>query len=315
MKSNLLTIAIPTYNRELILEEALSDLIPKISNYNLEIVICDNASTDNTKRVVEKYMAIYPHITYFRQSSNIIDKNFVTCYELASSKYIWLLGDSSRIVDIHFPKIIELLSSGELSAITMNAAGRVTDVKSKSFTDPIELLSELGWHLGLISSMIVLKAMTEKTYTHRYMETTFIHLGLFFEYLCLNGGTVLWMNETTTQPTHLNKLSTSWVPRAFEVYGKGWMCFVLSLPSQIPLNTRLKCVKDHSVKQGLFETKNLLELKRHNLLNYNQIRQYKHYLPFLTNSSLFKIFLICNTPYVVSKRFYKHYNSVRKRLI
>ena len=142
----------------------LSDLIPKISNYNLEIVICDNASTDNTKGVVEKYMAIYPHITYFRQSSNIIDKNFVTCYELASSKYIWLLGDSSRIVDIHFPKIIELLSSGELSAITMNAAGRVTDVKSKSFTDPIELLSELGWHLGLISSMIVLKAMTEKTY-------------------------------------------------------------------------------------------------------------------------------------------------------
>lgn len=130
-----------------------------------------------------------------------------------------ILGDYENYFVIALTSYNQLTLPSDLE-ITMNAAGRVTDVKSKSFTDPIELLSELGWHLGLISSMIVLKAMTEKTYTHRYMETTFIHLGLFFEYLCLNGGTVLWMNETTTQPTHLNKLSTSWVPRAFRFMAK-----------------------------------------------------------------------------------------------
>lgn len=316
MKSNLLTIAIPTYNRELILDEALADLIPKIRNYNLEIVVSDNASTDNTKAVVEKYMHEYPHIIYFRQPVNIIDKNFITCQRLATSKYVWLLGDSSRIYPQQLDTVMELLEKGDLSALIMNADMRVKDVPSKIFTDPINLLEELGWHMGLISSSIVAKEMSAPEITWRYMETTFIHMGSIFEYLCLNPASkVYWINQDGTTPTKLNRSSTSWHSRAFDIYGKGWMAFIFMLPSQIPIDSKLKCIKDHSIKQGLFETKNLLALKSQGLLYYRQIRQYKSYFPFLTNSSLFKIFLICITPYVVSKRFYKHYNSIRKRLI
>ena len=47
----LLSICIPTYNRENDLKNMLNSIK---SNNDIEIVICDDGSTDNTKELVKK---------------------------------------------------------------------------------------------------------------------------------------------------------------------------------------------------------------------------------------------------------------------
>ena len=73
MQSPLLSICIPTYNREKYLQECLDSIIGQegFSTQDIEIVISDNASQDGTMSLVESYKAKYPNIQYFRNAENI----------------------------------------------------------------------------------------------------------------------------------------------------------------------------------------------------------------------------------------------------
>ena len=74
----LISICIPTYNRCNYLQKSIESIISQaeFKDGKVEIVISDNASTDNTQFVVQKYTSKYKNIRYFRNSENISIKNF-----------------------------------------------------------------------------------------------------------------------------------------------------------------------------------------------------------------------------------------------
>ena len=64
MQANpLLSIVIPTYNRADFLDYCLKVHIPLAKAHNIQIIISDNASTDATKKIVQKRMEEYPLIS------------------------------------------------------------------------------------------------------------------------------------------------------------------------------------------------------------------------------------------------------------
>ena len=67
MKDKLVTVVIPTYNRAYILERT----IPSYIQENVgEVIIIDDASTDNTTAIIQKLIKKYPIIRYYRQKEN-----------------------------------------------------------------------------------------------------------------------------------------------------------------------------------------------------------------------------------------------------
>ena len=65
-KQPLLSICIPTYNRAEILRRTLAKITSdKDFDEDIEIVISDNASTDNTQKVCQEFCASYKNIHYF----------------------------------------------------------------------------------------------------------------------------------------------------------------------------------------------------------------------------------------------------------
>jgi hypothetical protein len=92
----LVTIGIPTYNRadgylQETLESALAQTYP-----NLEIIVADNCSPDNTRTVVEGYGD--SRIRYFRHEPGIKpNDNFNFCLQQAKGAYFLLLHDDDKI--------------------------------------------------------------------------------------------------------------------------------------------------------------------------------------------------------------------------
>jgi len=109
MSKPLLTIGIPTYNRAKFLNEILGWLYTEVGNDNrFEILISDNASTDNTEEVVMKYKSIFSNLVYHKQTENIgADKNFKYIYDTANGQYIKLHGDD----DILTPGSIKYIAN------------------------------------------------------------------------------------------------------------------------------------------------------------------------------------------------------------
>ncbi len=95
-KFPLVSIGIPTYNRA---DKTLSSAIQSACNQdypNLEIVISDNCSTDNTQELVRSFND--DRIKYIRHTANIGgNNNFNACLEAAKGDYFLLLHDDDLI--------------------------------------------------------------------------------------------------------------------------------------------------------------------------------------------------------------------------
>lgn len=94
-KRPLVSICIPTYNRAELLTHSLEAYIGSDAfDEDVEIVISDNCSTDNTQSVGEKYASKYPNIKYFRNKENIRDANFSLALDRGTGHYLKLMNDN-----------------------------------------------------------------------------------------------------------------------------------------------------------------------------------------------------------------------------
>ena len=91
-----LTIAIPTYNRAAALEKTLSIIVPQLDS-DSKLVVIDNASTDSTATVCDRYLRTKAPIEIIRNRVNIgADGNIMRCCEQAGDGHLWILPDDDR---------------------------------------------------------------------------------------------------------------------------------------------------------------------------------------------------------------------------
>lgn len=94
-KQPLLSLCIPTYNRAEILKRTLTNIVNDADfDDSIEIIISDNASTDNTQEVCQSFCNIYENIHYYRNNENINDSNFFLVLSKGKGKYVKLSNDT-----------------------------------------------------------------------------------------------------------------------------------------------------------------------------------------------------------------------------
>lgn len=94
MNQPLVSICIPTYNRAQQLVRALESAIGQ-DYRNLEIIVSDNASTDQTASVVAEYVKRDSRVRHIRKASNVgLTANFNESIRSASGTFrMWLADD------------------------------------------------------------------------------------------------------------------------------------------------------------------------------------------------------------------------------
>ncbi|EKU99500.1 glycosyl transferase [Leptolyngbya sp. PCC 7375] len=128
--SKLLTIAIPTYNRASLLDQQmawLNEAIHRLES-SVEILISDNASNDETQRVIEKWCPQFSNVqfTNHRQPSNLGPiRNIEYCIEQAKGKFVWVVSDDDRLRPETLGYIVKHLSEKpDLTLIVLNHAAK-----------------------------------------------------------------------------------------------------------------------------------------------------------------------------------------------
>jgi len=93
----LVSICIPTYNRDAKLQRAIEALL-RCDYPNIEIMKSDNASTDDTRAMCEKWAASDTRIRYYRHAANQgIVRNFQFARSKATGKFFLWHGDDDRL--------------------------------------------------------------------------------------------------------------------------------------------------------------------------------------------------------------------------
>ncbi|MES2467135.1 MAG: glycosyltransferase family 2 protein [Verrucomicrobiota bacterium] len=101
MNSPKISVCIATYNYGRYLRDCMDSILNQ-SFKDFELIICDNASSDDTKQVVSSYSDV--RIRYFCQDSNIgPQRNFNTAIGMAKGEYIKLMCAD----DVMLEKVLE----------------------------------------------------------------------------------------------------------------------------------------------------------------------------------------------------------------
>jgi abequosyltransferase len=129
-RPRLLTIAIPTYNRSLFLDRCLEQICKQLPGCegDVEVMVSDNCSTDDTADVVRRHQARGASIVYRRNEENIgSDRNIAQCYQLAKSNYVLVLGDDDLLLDGALAKIQRVLATGPFGVVYVDGYGFDSD--------------------------------------------------------------------------------------------------------------------------------------------------------------------------------------------
>lgn len=103
-----LTIAIPVFNEEKHIAKALESARAQAD----EILLLDNASTDNTRSICEYFTGRYPHIRYLRHRRNLgAFENLYQGLLRAKHPYFMWLGAHDMLKDGYTETLLRLLAS------------------------------------------------------------------------------------------------------------------------------------------------------------------------------------------------------------
>lgn len=115
--SVLVSILIPVYNRENLIEETVQSAL--VQTYqNIEIIVVDNKSTDNTWAVLQRLVLKDSRIKIFQNESNIGPvRNWKRCIDKASGEYGKILWSDDLIASEFLEKTIPFLEEAHVGFV------------------------------------------------------------------------------------------------------------------------------------------------------------------------------------------------------
>jgi len=313
-----LSIVIPTYNRANFLDFSLEIHIPMLREYNIQLYISDNASTDNTEQIMKKWMKEYPLLHYSRNKNNLgADLNFEKALKMPNTKYIWLLSDTYKIQDGSINYILKeiLLKPNTIDMFVFNLENKLQH-KSENYKNKNKLLSDLGGLMTCAAINVYNKDLIDNSDFKRYFKTNFIQMGIIFEYISDKKIQINWVQDySLTSIKNMNLKKTNWsnTPKSFEIGCEDWTNFILSLPPSYTYENKIKCIMDFGKVSSLFSLKNLILLRADNLLNYEVYQKYNKYFAYTIDYPKWIILLLAIIPKAFFIILIQIYNNYKRR--
>lgn len=204
-----LSICIPTFNRAEFLNLTLSNIIPLI-NADIEIVIMDGASTDDTSKIVQKWKNLCPSINYVQGDiNNGVDADLASCVEFARGEYCWLMSSDDLFLETSIKRVMQEINEKNYTVLLgcrvdcskeMKPLGNQHWIKhtdhattfnffnSDDFILYFDQVDSLGALFSYISSIIIHRQswMNVKN-GNKFFGTNYAHVFRIFEMLKKNG--------------------------------------------------------------------------------------------------------------------------------
>ncbi|MBY0528279.1 MAG: glycosyltransferase family 2 protein [Gemmataceae bacterium] len=225
-----LSICIATLNRAAFIGQTLDSILSQM-NDDVELVIVDGASSDETERVVGDRLEGRVNCVYHRlPEKGGVDKDYARAAALARGAYIWFMTDDDLLCTHAIATILEhLRSEPDLLVVNVEVLGpdlqtRLTERKLVIDADcefpaaeQAGLLALAGDLLSFIGAVVIRRAAWESRAAAPYFGTEFIHVGVIFQRPLERPARVL-----AAPLIRIRYGNALWTPRAFEIWMFKW---------------------------------------------------------------------------------------------
>lgn len=233
-----LSICIATYNRGDFISDTLDSILKQIEP-NVEVVVVDGASPDNTSEVMKGYLSEWSQIRYFREPVNSgVDADFDKAVGYANGEFCWLMTDDDLLLPDAIATVLASINDKN-DLIVVNSELRNLDLssvydkqrlvldadKEYSGKDRESFFEDTASYLSFIGCVVVRKAFWLSRDRESYFGTLFIHVGVLFQSPAIQNVKVL------AKPLiSIRYGNAMWTPRGFEIWVFKWPKLIWSFP-------------------------------------------------------------------------------------
>ena len=110
-----LTICIPTYNRKNYLENQLAFFQKQVENnpnilQKVRFIVSDNASTDDTCKMLESWDKSLCFFDYYRNDKNLgLVGNIIASLKRSTTDYVWFVSDDDQLKEGIIERVLDAL--------------------------------------------------------------------------------------------------------------------------------------------------------------------------------------------------------------
>jgi len=187
---NLLTIAVPTYNRMAVLPGLFNSFIQlqEREDYSDEIqfLFVNNNSSDGTKVFLEENIGRLKTGKLINNSWNVGgDLNFIKCIANSDSEYVWIFGDDDLFLPERVSFILETIKRTKADIYIQNALFLQSDQFFNSINEYVEFLNSISEFsylvkMTLVTNNIFKKAQFNPDFAYLKLHTSYAHIyGIF----------------------------------------------------------------------------------------------------------------------------------------
>ena len=231
-----LSICIATFNRARFIGETLSSIVGQLGP-DVELVVLDGASPDDTEQVVRGFQADHPALRYVRQPVNAgVDQDYDHAVAHARGDYCWLMTDDDLLLPDAVARVLAALADGP-DLLVVNAEVRSVDFRTllqarlldtdrdRDFgpSDADAFFEVAAPHLKFIGAVVIRRQAWLSRQREPYYGTLFIHVGVIFQSPALRTARIL------AAPVMVIRYGNAmWTPRGFEIWMYKWPALVWS---------------------------------------------------------------------------------------
>jgi len=236
MTNPCLSICIATYNRATYIGETLDSIIPQLDN-DVELLVADGASTDNTEDVVRKYAQKESRIRYVRLSTKGgVDQDYDKSVELARGEFCWLFTDDDLLKPGAVAAVKAAIKKGydlvvvnaevrdrELSVVLRRRRIIMQDNKAYAPNSMEHLFIDALHYLSFIGAVVIRRSIWLSRERGLYFGTEFVHVGVIFQKPLPEPALII------AEPYIIIRFGNGqWTPRSFDIWMFKWPKLVWS---------------------------------------------------------------------------------------
>ena len=137
-----ISVIIPIYNVSEYLSQCLDSVAAAIRNLDVEVLLVDDGSTDNSGQIAEEYAEKDTHFSYIRKENGGLGSARNFCVKLAAGKYLMFI-DSDDLVEPDFFINMFALAERTQSDLTLCSMAQVDSKKTWASTISLRTFSTI----------------------------------------------------------------------------------------------------------------------------------------------------------------------------
>ncbi|QER42866.1 glycosyltransferase family 2 protein [Thermodesulfobacterium sp. TA1] len=182
-----LCFAIPTWNRAKKLEKCILSIANQIlelgEQNNIGIFVSDNASTDDTPKVLSKLKKKFPFLEYTRLNKHVdtADSGEIA-YRLAQGEYLWIFGDDDILLKDGLKAVWHILNTKNAHLIHAGNgfltphSYKIYEGSVLEFANKMGFNQFIGWATSIIIKKDILIQYMSLPQYPKYKESAYTHV-------------------------------------------------------------------------------------------------------------------------------------------